>query len=48
MMISNEYMIVPNRDHYIVFCEGEAIAEVDSIPEALKEVEEYFNSKENN
>lgn len=44
---SNDYMIVPCHDHYKVFCEGKDVAEVDTIDEALAEVDEYFNNKNN-
>lgn len=43
---SNDYMIVPTRDHYRVFCEGKDIAEVDTIDEAIAEIEQYFEEKE--
>lgn len=43
---SNDYMIVPVHDHYRVFCEGNDIAEVDTIDEALDEIKRYFEEKE--
>lgn len=40
MYFTNEYMVVPYKDHLRVFYNGDLIAEVDTYEEACEEIEE--------
>ena len=42
--VTNDFMIVPNKGHYVVFINGEFFETADTQEEALRDVKEHFNN----
>lgn len=43
-MIGEKMVIIPERDHYEVWVDGEFFCSADSVGEAEKEYEEWYDS----
>lgn len=44
--VTNDFMIVPNKGHFVVFINGEFFETADTQEEALRDIKEHLNNKE--
>ena len=44
MRVTNDFMDIPEGDHYVIFINGDEYCRVDNLKEANEEIERYLST----